>query len=86
VLGRGVEQMVLREILHHARRQNVTKLIGIFVPTERNALVINHYEKLGFTLVARAPSGATSWELPADADVQSAPMTVDRSAFELAAV
>src|SRR6202023_2667575 len=51
VLGRKVEQMVLREILTHARSAGVQKLTGTYLPTDRNKLVIDHYAKLGFTKV-----------------------------------
>ena len=49
VLGRGVETMVLREMLEHASERGVAKLIGTYRPTDRNKLVEQHYSKLGFT-------------------------------------
>ena len=49
VLGRRVEQMVLREILDHARPRGVERLIGRYRPTARNAMVQDHYAKLGFS-------------------------------------
>lgn len=63
VLGRKVEQMVLREILQHARAAGVLKLIGVYKPTDRNKLVIDHYAKLGFTKVGEDERGQTRWEL-----------------------
>ena len=63
VLGRKVEHMVLREILEHARAAGVLKLIGVYKPTERNKLVIDHYAKLGFTKVGEDERGQTRWEL-----------------------
>jgi FkbH-like protein len=82
VLGRKVEEMVLREILHHARARGVQKLVGTYVPTERNALVRDHYQKLGFQ-PGKDESGTTTWELQTDVEIEAAPMTVDRSGFEL---
>jgi FkbH-like protein len=79
VLGRGVERMVLRELLGSAAAAGATALIGAFIPTERNGLVEQHYAKLGFALVERAPSGATTWRLPVEGTVVSpAPMRVTR--------
>ena len=83
VLGRGVEQMVLREILHHARANGIRRLTGTYLPTERNAMVREHYAKLGFRPVSGESPGPTTWELDAAAEVAAAPMEVDRSAFEL---
>jgi FkbH-like protein len=46
VLGRGVERMVLREIVLHARERGIETLIGVYRPTGRNAMVSDHYPKL----------------------------------------
>ncbi len=62
VLGRQVEQIVLQEIFYHARLQGITKVVGRYIPTERNRLVEGHYEKLGFRPVSRQPDGVTVWE------------------------
>lgn len=45
-------------------------------PTARNALVRDHYEKLGFALVS-ADGGETVWRLPVvDHAAQDLPMTI----------
>jgi FkbH-like protein len=82
VLGRRVEEMVLQEALASAKRAGVSKLIGRYIPTERNALVEDHYAKLGFRQISHAPDGSTVWELAVDsAQVQSAPMEIRRVGF-----
>ena len=82
VLGRKVEHMVLREILEHARAAGVHKLAGIYRPTDRNKLVVDHYAKLGFTKVAEEGSGLTRWELlVSGADPETAPMNVVSNSF-----
>ena len=82
VLGRRVEQMVLREILEHARRNGIRKLIGAYRPTDRNKLVEDHYSKLGFTVISTEPDATTIWELNVDtAAVEAAPMTVRSIGF-----
>jgi len=82
VLGRGVERIVLQEILHHARAKGVRRLTGRYVPTDRNAVVRDHYANLGFRLVAEDPNCGTTWELQTDSIVEAPPMEVDRSGFE----
>jgi FkbH-like protein len=85
VLGRKVENMVLREILEHARAVGVHKLGGSFCPTDRNNLVVDHYAKLGFTKVAEEESGETHWELLVEGAVpESAPMQVVSRGFPVA--
>jgi FkbH-like protein len=77
VLGRKVEQMVLREMLEHARASNIHKLVGVYIPTNRNQLVVDHYAKLGFTKQCEGESGLTRWELYTDeVNPQCAPMKV----------
>jgi FkbH-like protein len=78
VLGRKVEQMVLREILSEARAAGIHTLIGRYIPTSKNALVREHYAKLGFTLIEETSDGATRWAMPASFEVGAAPMTVTR--------
>jgi FkbH-like protein len=80
VLGRSVEQAVLRELLQHARQRGTSKLRGTYAPTSRNKLVEQHYPKLGFLLVDRQPDGTTVWELDvASASVAPPPMVVRSS-------
>jgi FkbH-like protein len=81
VLGRRVEQMVLAEILAAARERGVRRVVGTYAPTDRNALVRDHYEKLGFTLVDTAENGTTRWSIDAAAEIEPAPMAVERSGF-----
>ncbi len=83
VLGRGVEKMVLREILFRARARGIRSLIGIYLPTEKNGMVREHYGKLGFTLVSEDASGSSKWELSTDTEVEEAPMTVDRDTNQM---
>jgi FkbH-like protein len=77
VLGRRVENMVLREILAHAAERGVRRLKGMYLPTDRNKMVERHYANLGFTRVGERADGATEWQLDVDgAHVEAAPMRV----------
>jgi FkbH-like protein len=84
VLGRQVEQMVLREIILHARESGIQTLIGTYHPTEKNALVRDHYHKLGFKNLAERSDGTTEWSLATATEVTAAPMIVRRSGFDAA--
>jgi FkbH-like protein len=85
VLGRKVEHMVLREIVEHARNTGVTKLVGTYLPTDRNTLVADHFARLGFAKVEEEVSGKTRWELLVEnADPESAPMKVSSHGFAMA--
>jgi FkbH-like protein len=82
VLGRKVEHMVLGEILQHARHAGIEKLAGVYRPTERNNLVVDHYAKLGFLKIRENDSGETYWELLVrGAAPERAPMKVISQGF-----
>jgi FkbH-like protein len=81
VLGRGVETAVLKELTETARKLGLRRLIGRYIPTERNAMVRDHYMTLGFKLLEEKPNGETIWELEASTLVQeTTPMVVRRGA------
>jgi len=63
VLGRRVEQAVLRHLVGAARREKAAAIIGRYIPTPRNGMVADHYRKLGFTLEETSPDGQTTWRL-----------------------
>lgn len=77
VLGRGVEQVLLARLVDEARRKGATALRGIYIPSPKNGIVADHYEKLGFTRAEGDVAGATHWLLPVDSFVPKAvPITV----------
>ena len=63
VLGRRVEDAVLQEIVRNAKHRRIGRLLGIYVPTERNGLVKDHYPRLGFGLLEAKEDGTALWEL-----------------------
>jgi FkbH-like protein len=79
VLGRKVEQMVLRELLMAARGAGIGRLIGVYLPTDRNEMVRDHYRKLGFACIYEAADGSTRWEIATSTEIPGAPMTVSRA-------
>ena len=84
VLGRGVEAMVLREIIAQARAKAIDTLVGVYRPTARNEMVAGHYAKLGFAAAGAEPDGTTHWRLSTDA--ASAPTPVPMQVRRLGAV
>ena len=49
VLGRQVEPTTLNLIAEQARKLGARRIIGEFIPSAKNAMVRDHYAKLGFT-------------------------------------
>ncbi|MDB5363798.1 MAG: methoxymalonyl-ACP biosynthesis protein [Rhodospirillales bacterium] len=64
VLGRQAEVSTLQLIVEAARQLGAERLVGEYCPTAKNAMVCDHYAKLGFDLADRQDDGASRWVLP----------------------
>jgi FkbH-like protein len=86
VLGRGVEQAVLAEIVRRARAAGIETLEGLYLPTDRNEMVREHYGKLGFMRLDDGSDASTRWKLDTNVELEELPMTVEleESQFDLA--
>jgi FkbH-like protein len=63
VLTRRVEEIVLVHLIALVREKGGSALVGHYIPTSKNSLVANHYEKLGFNLLEKNENDETYWEL-----------------------
>jgi len=64
VLKREMEIAMLDELAARARDRRIDTLLGYYLPTAKNGMVADHYEKLGFTLVSKdEAAGSTVWSL-----------------------
>lgn len=69
VLQRGVEQFARNELVALCRAEGCAHLAGTFIPTPKNALVADHYARLGFSPNG-SRNGQSYWELSVDAETQ----------------
>lgn len=76
VIGRTVEHSILDLLVDEARRRGMRCLRGTYVPTSKNALVADLYDRLGFTSVGEI-DGIARWELAVDA-ADAAPAAAER--------
>ena len=51
VLKRGMEEFIVNQILKTAREQGFRRVLGEYIPTPKNAMVQDLYEKMGFVRV-----------------------------------
>jgi FkbH-like protein len=63
VLGRRVEEACLNLLVEELRARGVERLIGIYRPTPKNAMVADLYPRLGFTQHRESEAGETRWKL-----------------------
>ncbi len=59
VLGRQVEPTTLNLIAAEAKRLGARRLVGEYIPTKKNAMVKDHYARLGFTVSETDAQGAS---------------------------
>jgi FkbH-like protein len=63
VIGRTVEQFFFNELLFRARELGYSWLLGEFVPTRKNALVADLFERLNFTPIRKSGDGTATYKL-----------------------
>jgi len=63
VLERGVEAAIAGELAHVAAYGGARALKGVYLPTARNRLVKDLYDRLGFQRVSVAADGACTYQL-----------------------
>ena len=51
VLSRGLEKKCMQEIIEVCKKRKIKKIIGMYIKTEKNSLVKDHYDKLNFKIV-----------------------------------
>jgi FkbH-like protein len=57
VLGRQVEQTTLNLIAQQAVKMGARRLLGEYIPTKKNAMVKDHFARMGFTVITTSPAG-----------------------------
>ena len=64
VLKRDMEIAMLDSLVERARDRGITTIVGYYLPTAKNGMVADHYQKLGFSLASKIEStGSTVWSL-----------------------
>jgi FkbH-like protein len=62
VIGRTVEAQLLAHLCAEAQRLGCRTIRGTYVPTAKNAIVRDLYERFGFRAIDRRDDGVTTWE------------------------
>jgi len=65
VLARGVEQYAMNTLFEEAAKRGVRKIRARYEPTEKNGMVRDLYERLGFRRTGGSGDGPVDWEIDA---------------------
>jgi FkbH-like protein len=63
VFNRGIEHHLMNYVAEQAKSHGIDRVCGRYIPTAKNKLVADLYERLGFTCTVRHEDGSTDWEL-----------------------
>jgi FkbH-like protein len=63
VLKRDMEVAMLDAMVERAARAGIDTLVGYYLPTRKNEMVADHYEKLGFIRLNSSPADAPVFTL-----------------------
>jgi FkbH-like protein len=63
VLGRGVEQYAMNQVVALAQVHGCEVLVGTYIPTAKNGMVKEFYQQFGFERGEEREDGATVWRL-----------------------
>lgn len=63
VLKRGMEDLMMNELVSVARSKGIAKIVGHYYPTPKNAMVQNFFDDYGFSLTDTDEAGNKIWEL-----------------------
>ena len=66
VLKRGVERLLLNNIVAEAQSRGLTRIVGEYIATPKNGLVRDHYQSLGFVRSSDEKATDSRWELKID--------------------
>jgi FkbH-like protein len=69
VLQRGVEQLAMNEVFQLARQAGCDRVTGQYIPTAKNGMVKDFFERFGFHQGAAGDAGGSSWTMGVDAYV-----------------
>lgn len=63
VLKRGMEDVMMNVLFEEARKRGISTIVGHYYPTEKNKMVMNFYENMGFGKRDESSNGSSTWKL-----------------------
>jgi FkbH-like protein len=83
VLSREMELAMFDALIEQCQARGIRKIIGIYIPTKKNGMVVELYAKLGFTRVPENADGRELWHFDVPQDYSVKTRFIRRSAKAL---
>ncbi|HZQ24487.1 MAG TPA: HAD-IIIC family phosphatase [Terriglobales bacterium] len=61
VLQREMELAMFDSLVEQCQSRGISKIMGVYIPSKKNAMVAEHYGKLGFSLLQGSAEGRMVW-------------------------
>jgi FkbH-like protein len=83
VLKREMEFAMFDALLEQCQARGVRKIVGVYIPSKKNAMVAEHYTGLGFTPISGTSEDAKSWsyDVPATYSPKTRYIRLSRQKF-----
>ncbi len=66
VLKRGMEDAMMDALVGQAKSHGITQINGYYIPTAKNGMVRDFYDRQGFERISEKKDGSTIWKLSID--------------------
>ena len=73
IIGRRVEDAFMGFVLRDLKKKGIKKVFGEYIPTKKNKLVSDVYEKLGFELIETKEDGSKLYKIEVDENIKPMP-------------
>jgi len=61
VLKREFELAMFDALAEQCQARGIHKIVGVYIPSKKNGMVVEHYANVGFTSAGKAPEGGDLW-------------------------
>jgi FkbH-like protein len=80
VLNREMELSMFDAVVEACQARGLSRILGTYIPSKKNALVADHYRKLGFRAVEEDPGSQSSWSWDVPETYSPASRSISRAA------
>lgn len=63
ILGKGIEEVFVKTALNMMRSQGYQRVVARYLPTSKNLLTVDFYDKMGMTCVDKGDDGSKGYEM-----------------------
>jgi predicted enzyme involved in methoxymalonyl-ACP biosynthesis len=77
-----MELAMFDTLVEQCQARGIQKIIGVYVPSKKNGMVAQHYEKLGFTRGEMTSEGRQLWHFEIPSSYSSKTRFIRRTAIE----